>query len=173
MKYSELVGDIDRELLVGGHHWDAICCTINTVVKPNGELVMGAGVAKVFATRCSKLKKEWGRQINTWMPNTTSLLITKVEAGIFIDDNLMSLPRPFFAVGFPTKYDWRRQSNLVLIERSMCQLTKAADAHKWTRILLPRPGCANGGLDWDTQIKPMCDDHLDERFTVINGPTNL
>ena len=38
--------------------YDAICCTTNKIVKNNGELVMGAGIAKQFKAKYPDLPAE-------------------------------------------------------------------------------------------------------------------
>jgi len=33
--------------------------------------------------------------------------------------------------------------------------------------VLPRPGCSNGGLDWETEVKPVISKILSDRVWVI------
>ena len=37
----------------------------------------------------------------------------------------------------------------------------------FSSVLLPKPGCANGGLNWE-QVKPLLEQYLDDRFTIID-----
>ena len=45
---------------------DAICCTINTTLKYDNLLIMGAGIAKQFAQQYPFLQKDWGDRIGGW-----------------------------------------------------------------------------------------------------------
>ncbi|AUM58450.1 hypothetical protein KNT81_gp092 [Proteus phage phiP4-3] len=38
--------------------------------------------------------------------------------------------------------------------------------NNFKRVLLPKPGCSNGGLNWDV-IGPMLNDILDDRIHII------
>jgi hypothetical protein len=44
-----------------------------------------------------------------------------------------------------------------------------ADKFRWQHIVMPRPGCGNGGLDW-ADVEPVLSKLLDDRFTVITHP---
>lgn len=40
----------------------------------------------------------------------------------------------------------------------------------WQFVYLPRPGCKNGGLDYNSQVKPILEKHLtDDRFRIISN----
>ena len=126
-------------MIIQGNIWDiykdydAICCTTNQVVKPNGELVMGAGVAKQFASKYTFLAKRWGKIANTCLPGTD------IKPEFFV--TLMSV-RPHLCF-FATKHDWREKSKLRLIELSMAQLCTTINILGWKKVLLPKPGCSN------------------------------
>jgi len=53
-----------------------------------------------------------------------------------------------------------------LIRQSARQLVEMADKFGWGSVVLPRPGCGNGGLDWD-DVRPILEAILDDRFTVV------
>jgi len=58
---------------------------------------------------------------------------------------------------FQTKEEWRKPSSLDLISFSVTTLI--SKIHKLGNHItyhLPCPGCGLGGLDWSTQVKPLC-----------------
>jgi hypothetical protein len=131
------------------------------VIKKSGELVMGAGVAKQFAKRFPGLPRMWGNQ-------TTNILNGKLKSNIIVTPHKEG-EKSTNLVSFPTKYHWREKSNIDLIRRSAIQLYTISQAMGWAKILLPRPGCSNGGLDWETQVRPTLIKILDERFWIISN----
>jgi len=152
---KEIVGDI----------WDYhkqgfwIVITTNGVVKPNGAAVMGAGIAWQAAQRFPRLQRGLGHHI------------------ILMGNNVHCFRR-WRLVTFPTKHDWRNDSDMPLIERSLSQLVSLADvgrleyysrefaADLGSPIYLVRPGCKNGGLDWK-DVKPLLERYLNDRFVVV------
>ena len=70
-------------------------------------------------------------------------------------------------IAFHTKYHWKDKSSLNLIKKSSQQLVLVTNMMDWKNILLPRPGCSNGGLSWEKQVKPVLENYLDDRFTII------
>jgi len=64
------------------------------------------------------------------------------------------------------KHKWWEKADLGLIYQSTQELVKVADREDFKTILLPRPGCGNGGLYWD-DVKPAIDGYLDDRFLII------
>lgn len=134
----------------------AICFTSNGVVKNDGALVMGAGVAKAFRERFKGLDIAAGF-IVAREGNKCQI----IESHRYYLDPVLSI------VAFPTKHHWRDPSDPKLIEKSAKELVVLADQCGWQKIYLPRPGCANGGLNWDSQVKPLIAPLLDDRFTIL------
>jgi hypothetical protein len=63
-------------------------------------------------------------------------------------------------LNFPTKRHWRSPSEVEYIEEGLKALTKSAIEMQLTDIAMPKLGCGNGGLDWDTQVKPIVEKYL-------------
>lgn len=146
---QEIKGDIFKQLDA-----DAICVTTNGIVKGNGELVMGKGVALAFKNKFPGLAKELGK--------TVSLEGNHVSVGYYaLHGKSMAI------VSLPTKHDWQDPSDLKLIERSVEELVRWANSMQWKKVYLPRPGCQNGGLSWERQVKPLIEPMLDDRFYII------
>lgn len=152
----EATGDILHEM----SKYNAVCITTNGIVKPGGRAVMGAGVAKVFRDSfkgidfsCGAAIAKHGNRVN---------VLGSVENCIVLT--------------FPTKHDWKDYSDLGLIKQSAFQLmgyiNTKREQDKDFRVLLPRPGCVNGGLDWETTVKPVLSEILDDSVTIITKGGN-
>ena len=77
--------------------------------------------------------------------------------------------KPFTIVSLPTKHSYKdTQSDLMLIATGLANLVDMADQKEWLEIIVPRPGVGNGKLSWDTQIRPLCESFLDDRFIVCD-----
>lgn len=150
---EELVGNIWRECI----GFDALCVTTNGVVKKNGDAVMGKGIALEAKERFPTLPTILGRKLASSGNNVHYLCHANVGAEL----NSVAL------ISFPTKHHWRERASLELIKRSAYQLVKLADKNGWEKIILPRPGCGNGGLVWATEVRPVLEPVLDDRFHVI------
>lgn len=168
---------------------DAICITTNGSVKKNGRAVMGRGVAADARTRypgvdailasCIRLD---GNRVNVLYPNITphgeyhpkktALLSfpTKTDkASLKTEDDLKEvLPQyvPEVHIGSDAP-GWMLRSSLEIIEQSCIQLREIADKNNWELLILPMPGCANGGLAWN-QVEPIVRNHLDSRFIIVH-----
>lgn len=155
MTFEEVTGDIFE--YIKDKKIDAICCTTNMIVKSNGELVMGAGVAKAFAEKHPELPKRFGTLAKYWIPLKTSVPVS-----------IMTYYKNPYIIYFPTKHHWKDPSPPELVERSLQQLKKIVTDWEMKKVVLPRPGCSNGGLSWDGYVKHLCEKYLDERFVIIN-----
>jgi hypothetical protein len=130
---------------------DAICVTTNGVVKKNGRAVMGAGCALSAKNKFKDIDLKLGNLIK--------------ENGHIVQIIIME-PKPI--ISFPTKIKYWENSRLSLIEKSLEQLINLTNQMKWNKVILPRPGCSNGGCNWISQIKPLIEKKLDDRFLVIS-----
>lgn len=72
---------------------------------------------------------------------------------------------------FPVKRDVNEKADLQLIADSCMQAHEMASKFGWEVVLVPRPGCGAGGLDYETQVREVVSMLLDDRFKVITFPT--
>lgn len=131
---------------------DAVCFTSNGIVKRNGELVMGAGCAKIIRDRfgCARF---FGNQVSRY-GNHVFALQPKKDL------------RPFYILSFPTKHHFRDPSDPELIRQSAREAVETADRLHLKRVFLTRPGCGCGGLNW-VDVEQILAPVLDDRFLII------
>ena len=145
---------------------EAICCTTNNVVTDTG-LVMGAGIAKVFKEVFPHLPITWGARVlvnaKRYGDKCNGLICSRVPNY----SGTAKMCDILYLIALPTKNHWKDPSSLPLIEQSLKSLVKLTNYMGWSDVWLPRPGCLNGGLSWEKQVKPLCEKHLDNRFTVF------
>lgn len=162
---NEITGDFWQE----AHRFKALCCTCNTVVKADGSLVMGRGIAKQFAERYPELAKEWGPRVRHGYAVFTNLTRYPPQTGLFEDLNAKLV----HLVYFRTKYNWRDRSTWGIVRDSLGQLIDLIAMLNLKSVLLPRPGCENGGLDWadvKERIERDFEGELFDRITFIGRP---
>lgn len=146
---AEIKGDLFALLKTGAY--DGACITTNGMLRRNGNAIMGAGVAKACVQH---------------IPNAERLLGPKIKQ----NGNITQVIAPYAGkpvFSFPTKNDWRDASDIELIKNSCRQLMALIERHGLQRVLLPKPGCANGGLNWSdvrAEIAPL----LDERVMIVS-----
>jgi len=121
--------------------------TTNGVVKINGELVMGAGVAKQARDRYPGIAARLGRLVREY-------------------GNVVHLLPPERLFTFPTKHRWREASDPQLIVNSANRLVQAIEEHRVWDVILPAPGCSNGGLAWG-DVELLLVPILGDRVTIV------
>lgn len=142
---------------VYGNLWDQEgpkCITTNGFIKNNGEAVMGRGVAAeaarfypLFPEALGALLKEHGNHV------------------FYVQARKVNVEQMFFT--FPVKHNWFEKADLELIRQSCIELEEKLAQHKlFVPVYLPRPGCGNGGLDWQ-DVKPICEEELSDQIHVI------
>lgn len=140
---------------IEGNIWDHSAKKRWVVVTTNGNVrgdsaIMGRGIAEQAALR---------------FPNLPALLGERIRRG----GNRVYIFEEWKLITFPTKHNWRQKADLELIENSLRSLVRWTNAptRKHGKFFLPRVGCGAGRLDWETQIKPLCEKYLDDRFVVV------
>lgn len=125
---------------------DIRCITTNGALRRNGNAVMGKGIALEARNRYHDLEAILGS------------FISRYDNHVFLlGYNLIS---------FPTKYHWKQDSDIELIKRSAKELVCLLKDNKARRVLLTRPGCGNGNLNWP-DVKVAIQDILsDNKFIV-------
>lgn len=142
---------------ISGNFWDhidefeLILATTNGIINSKGCLVMGAGIALDFKNKYPYMPKLLAQHI---------CLSGNIPTIININYN-----KPYWIGSFPTKYHWKQNSDLKLIENSAQQLIKLVDEINIGSILMTMPGTGMGKLT-SVQVIPVlkC---LDDRFTII------
>jgi hypothetical protein len=126
---------------------DFRCITTNGALRRNGNAIMGKGIALAARERCHDIEAILGYLINRYGNHVFHL-----------GYNLIS---------FPTKYHWRQDSDIQLIKRSATELVTLLKDNPARRILLTRPGCGNGNLQW-SEVKIAIQDILaDNKFIIV------
>lgn len=156
---KQIVGDYWKE----SHNYDLLCVTTNGVVKKDGRLVMGAGIAKEFRDRYTDIDAILGSNVTLF---GNRVFVINWTTKCIIPSNFVVLPSEFLA-SFPTKHDWGNPSSIELIIKSAKELVEEVEKYNLRTILLTRPGCGNGGLTWE-YVYPILAPLLDDRFTIIN-----
>lgn len=141
----EIRGDFFH--LADSGEYEAIVIPVNAILDSHGNLVMGAGVAL-------SAKEKW-----PWMPGALGPFHTMSSICIRREN------MPFAVLTMQTKMDWRKDSNLELIQNSASSMSKYVDSNKWKKVLLPRVGCGKGRLTWE-EVQPILAPILDDRYYV-------
>lgn len=148
-----------------------ICITTNGYVRYNGDAVMGRGTARQAAQRWRMLPQILGNLIKAngdivqlIRPRLLSFPV-KPTKGIATNQNVTQhwchrYPSGSIVPG------WAMKASLSLIKDSLRQLDTLRQQHNWKNVYLPRPGCGAGELDWESQVKPLCEKHGDWLIVV-------
>ncbi|QQK88259.1 hypothetical protein [Providencia phage PSTRCR_127] len=126
---------------------DAVCITTNGEIKKNGRAVMGAGVARSFRDKIKDIDLVF----------SYSLKQHGNVCRIFHKIGKVNI------IAFPTKTLWQGHSDINLIRKSAKELNQLIIDNNLNTVLLPKPGCSNGGLIWNDVAKVL-DEELHEHF---------
>ena len=138
-----------REVI--GNIWDyhgvaVVAITTNGSLTRDGRAVLGRGCARQAGLRFPDLPEHLGRLI---AENGNHVQIIDADLVSFpVEETAWSLPDP------------------ALIRRSALELRDLAELEGWQLVVVPRPGCGGGGLDWSV-VRPLLAAVLDDRFAII------
>jgi O-acetyl-ADP-ribose deacetylase (regulator of RNase III) len=127
----------------------ALVNTVNTVG------VMGKGIALQFKQTFPINYKKYLEACKNQSLVTGQLLLVREQ----------SLTGEKIIVNFPTKTDWRLQSEYAYIESGLIALVQAIKDNSIKSIAIPPLGCGNGGLDW-SKVKILLEKYLGGLDTV-------
>ncbi|WP_125982571.1 macro domain-containing protein [Loigolactobacillus iwatensis] len=114
--------------------------TVNTVG------VMGKGIALKFKKMYPDMFKEYQRFCETGALSVGKLWLYKSNNK--------------WVLNFPTKKNWRQKSRIEYIEAGLQKFVQTYEEKKIKSISFPQLGVGNGGLDWDSQVKPLMEKYL-------------
>lgn len=125
-----------------------IAITTNGFVSNKGVAVFGRGCARQAQERFPYLPLRLGL-----------LLVGHGNHVVSLGDGLVTFPVEDSPWSLP---------DFSLIRRSALELKEMADREGWEMVIVPRPGCGGGGLEW-RDVRPILAEHFDERFYVITA----
>ena len=129
--------------------------TTNGIVNGAGAAVMGRGCAREAKSKVPGIEYHFAGRLQEH--GNRVMLLAKLRDGSRL-------------ASFPVKHHWQRPAVPELIRRSADQLValvdRFSDSHGMERVALPRPGCGNGSLRWES-VRPLLADVLDDRFSVV------
>jgi hypothetical protein len=173
--------EVKKNLFEVPANW--LCITTNGIVKDGGFAVMGKGCALEAAQKFWDLPGILGERIKEDGNNVHFLKNFGSED--YVPQNPLYYDK-FVIVSiysFPTKHHYKDKADLELIERSCQQLKtkwnlaclKRGEGYAWDvipcipKVVLPRPGVGLGGLDWESEVRPICEKYfLTDDFIVVH-----
>lgn len=120
--------------------------TSNSKILVNTVGVMGKGIASDFKRIYPKMFEEYKALYDAKKFDIGELFLYKTQNK--------------WILNFPTKKHWKSPSKIEYIEKGLIELINKANELKLNDIAMPKLGCGNGGLDWETQVKPLVEKYL-------------
>jgi hypothetical protein len=139
---------------ISGNLWDyqgraILALTTNGSLSRDQRAILGRGCARQAGERFPDLAQRLGALLHERGNH-----VHELGAGLVsfpVEETAWSLPDPR------------------LIRRSAQELRALADRAGYGLVIVPRPGCGYGGLNWP-EVRPLLADLFDERFLVISAP---
>ncbi|QIN80505.1 Appr-1-p processing protein [Rubrobacter marinus] len=128
---------------------EALVNTVNTVG------VMGKGIALQFKKKFKENFKAYERAYKRG----------EVEIGKMFTFPMNRLTNPRYIINFPTKQHWREKSRLEYVREGLDDLLREIKRLDISSVAIPPLGCGNGGLDWETEVRPL----IQEAFAHAPG----
>lgn len=153
----------------------AICITTNGFVKHDETCVMGAGIAKTFSDKYPFIPAQLGRNIKKYgncvhvidtIEGTDIIAFPTKHGSVTITDinQLVSYKQKDYKVGDKVPGFWCK-SDPELIAKSSSELNALMEVKQYKYVILPIPGCSNGGLNFKKDVEPI----LLKEFSTIES----
>lgn len=131
---------------------DALVNTVNCVG------VMGKGIALEFKQRFPENFKLYAAACKNDRVRPGFMFVTRIPEAVAETGDLFAPIAPVhtgpkWIVNFPTKLDWRNQSQMAWIENGLNDLVRFIKENAVQSIAIPALGCSNGGLAW-AEVRP-------------------
>lgn len=149
---------------------DAICITTNGQFTRDGQAAMGGGCAGICARRWPETSFRLGKCLKNFMTNVPFVIGALDDKAKYIEPNLKIIKEKKFKClifSFPTINNLMDGANIELIRNSAEELKVLVDRFELRNVVIPRPGVGIGGLSWQ-DVKPIIEEFLDDRFTIVS-----
>lgn len=137
---------------------DILVNAVNTVG------VMGKGIALQFKEKFPKMFEQYKEACkNNELKRGGDLWWWKIQPN---KKDLFTKREDKYVLCFATKENWRKSSRIEWIERGLQELCSYFNSdhfheHRNHRsIAFPKLGCNTGGLEWESQVKPLMEKYL-------------
>lgn len=86
-----------------------------------------------------------------------------VKVGRVSNEDIYQQPDGRYIILLPTKDIWQNDSQLSWVETGLAELMNHCLRLNLDTIAIPPPGCGNGGLNFEEQVKPVITELFDEQ----------
>jgi O-acetyl-ADP-ribose deacetylase (regulator of RNase III) len=117
---------------------EALVNTVNTVG------VMGKGIALQFKKKFPENFKAYEQAHKNGELRIGKMFTVSLQ-----------LTNPRYIINFPTKNHWREKSRVEYVREGLEDLLREIERLDIRSVALPPLGCGNGGLDWETEVRPL------------------
>ncbi|WP_125771429.1 macro domain-containing protein [Companilactobacillus furfuricola] len=114
----------------------------------NTEGVMGKGLALEFKKKYPQMYKQYRKYC--------------LDEKLIIGKLYLFKSEDKWILNFPTKKNWREPSQLFFIEQGLDKFVETYQQKNIQSISFPKLGVGNGGLDWESEVKPLMEKYLDD-----------
>jgi len=128
--------------------------------------VMGAGVALAIAKKWPKALAEYKQYLGKF-GQTPYLALGMVQLSAIDDKGELIIANCFTQVSVGYDKDGNPPASLSAIEDSLRSLVKTCNI-RHQDLYTPQIGCGLGGLDWETQVKPIYEKLSEELDDDLN-----
>jgi len=136
-----------------------------TIVYKTGDLFKDDAVAKVCTVNCVGVM---GKGIALQFKKRYPLMFTQYQKAC--REGAYAPGKPIFIrnastlgeliCNLPTKQHWMNPSKLEWVEEGLRHLANMSVALKLETVAMTKPGCGNGGLNWEKDVKALAEKHL-------------